>query len=339
MSTYSTRAQARHRKLKHEGLPIPPELQKEIDDEKNAPPSLIREGEETVIDYSGGEVASFTTGLKLLAGLSFLCVAISYLVTGTPFWGSETKLVNPRYLRYWATERGFGTKPYRVFTESELAIYDGTPEHLELINNTPELKKHPYTILLAINGTVYDVSASPHTYGPGGSYSFFSGKDASRAFITGCFQQDLTYDLRGLEDYNYVPAKIVKRNILEDTTTVFVDDNKDGMAYAREVLLGWSRFFDEMSPKYWKVGTLIHQYNYSSDPNGEIWPLREKCGSRWTAAEKDSGHGQHGHGHHGDGGHPGMAGRGMMPPGFRDKYILQKREKPYFEPDQRKSDE
>lgn len=328
MSSYSTRAQARHRKLKSQGLPIPPELQKELDDERNAPPSLIREGEATVVDYSGGEVASFTTGLKFVLGLSILCVAISYLVTGTPFWGSDTKYLNPRFLRYFATERRFGTKPYRVFTESELAIYDGTPEHLELINNTPELKKHPYTILIAINGTVYDVSAAPEIYGPGGSYSFFSGKDAARAFITGCFQQDLTYDLRGLEDYNYIPTKVVKRNILENKEEVVVDDNKDGMAYARETLLGWSRFFDEMSVKYWKVGTLIHKYNYSSDPNGEIWPLREKCGSRWTGGgDKGNSNGHHDK-HGGDG---SMRGRGMMPPGFKDKYILQKRKKLHFE--------
>jgi len=36
-------------------------------------------------------------------------------------------------------------------------------------------------------------------YGPGGAYGFFSGKAAARAFVTGCFKDDLTHDIRGLD--------------------------------------------------------------------------------------------------------------------------------------------
>jgi hypothetical protein len=35
-------------------------------------------------------------------------------------------------------------------------------------------------------------------YGPRGSYSFFAGRDASRAYVTGCFETHLTHDVRGL---------------------------------------------------------------------------------------------------------------------------------------------
>lgn len=52
---------------------------------------------------------------------------------------------------------------------------------------------------MAVNGSVFDVSANSHTYGPGGPYHFFSGRDASRAYVSGCFKDDLTYDTRGLE--------------------------------------------------------------------------------------------------------------------------------------------
>lgn len=53
---------------------------------------------------------------------------------------------------------------------------------------------------LAIKGDVFDVSAKRYIYGPGGSYSFFAGRDASRAYVTGCFKEHLTHDVRGLTD-------------------------------------------------------------------------------------------------------------------------------------------
>jgi predicted heme/steroid binding protein len=70
-------------------------------------------------------------------------------------------------------------------TDIELTKYDGSDP--------------TKPIYLALNGTIYDVSASPQTYGPGGSYHFFAGRDAARAFLTGCFAEDTTPDLRGVE--------------------------------------------------------------------------------------------------------------------------------------------
>lgn len=62
---------------------------------------------------------------------------------------------------------------------------------------------------MAVNGTVYDVSAAPSTYGPGGPYHIFAGRDATRAFVTGCFQQDLTPDIRGVEEMFMPVYKVV----------------------------------------------------------------------------------------------------------------------------------
>jgi predicted heme/steroid binding protein len=76
-------------------------------------------------------------------------------------------------------------------TPSQLSTYDGS---------NPDLP-----IYLSINGTIFDVSAGRHTYGPGGSYSVFAGRDATRAFVTGCFLEDTTDDMRGAE-LIYVPV-------------------------------------------------------------------------------------------------------------------------------------
>ncbi|KAG6438043.1 hypothetical protein SASPL_102976 [Salvia splendens] len=75
--------------------------------------------------------------------------------------------------------------PPRLFTAEELALYNGTGQHLP--------------ILLGILGSVFDVSKGKSHYGAGGGYNHFSGRDASRAFVSGNFTGDgLTDNLHGL---------------------------------------------------------------------------------------------------------------------------------------------
>ncbi len=59
-----------------------------------------------------------------------------------------------------------------AFSEVELQHYRGQTD------DTP--------IYLAIRGRVYDVTAGRSYYGPGRSYHSFVGRDATRAFGTGC---------------------------------------------------------------------------------------------------------------------------------------------------------
>lgn len=66
----------------------------------------------------------------------------------------------------------------------------------------------PCSLSVAIDGDVYDVSSSAKTYGPGGGYSIFAGKDAARAFITGCFKTHLTHDLRGMTEKDMVVSPL-----------------------------------------------------------------------------------------------------------------------------------
>jgi len=79
----------------------------------------------------------------------------------------------------------------RIFTKEELKQYDGSQEG-----------KGPF---LAILGLVFDVSAKPETYGPGGGYGFFSGVDGSRAYVSGQFDEDgLIDDVAGLSNNDYL---------------------------------------------------------------------------------------------------------------------------------------
>ncbi|KAJ4448221.1 hypothetical protein ANN_10235 [Periplaneta americana] len=67
-----------------------------------------------------------------------------------------------------------------------------------------ELSKHSEAnqgLYLAILGKVYDVGKGEKYYGTGGNYHFFTGRDGSRAFITGDFTESgLTDDVIGLSE-------------------------------------------------------------------------------------------------------------------------------------------
>ena len=99
------------------------------------------------------------------------------VVTGSLLWGAKGRLTDVR--SWWPTQK-------TLYSESQLAKFDGT-----------DPMKPVY---LAIDGDVYDVSEGRRIYGPGGSYSSFAGKDAARAYTTGCFQTHLTHDIRGLNE-------------------------------------------------------------------------------------------------------------------------------------------
>ena len=59
-------------------------------------------------------------------------------------------------------------------------------------------------LYLSILGQVYDVSSGRKNYGKDGGYSFFTGRDATRAYITGDFTNDLNSNLEGLKPEQFV---------------------------------------------------------------------------------------------------------------------------------------
>lgn len=138
-------------------------------------------------------------------------------------------------------------------TLEELAAYDG--------------KDESKPVYLAINNTIYDVSSGRRMYGAGGSYNFFAGKDASRAFVSSCFEEDLIGDTRGLEEM-YLPLDDAKIDS-QWTSTEMAKLKEAEMERAKErVYEGYSHWvnFFANSKKYSFVG-------YVKRPKG--WPANE----------------------------------------------------------------
>ena len=75
-----------------------------------------------------------------------------------------------------------------------------TPEELAKYNGR-QTSRNP--IYIGILGQVFDVTPGKHHYGPDGSYSFFAGRDASRAYVTGKFQDDLNDDVQDLKPEDF----------------------------------------------------------------------------------------------------------------------------------------
>ncbi|KAF2203459.1 cytochrome b5 [Delitschia confertaspora ATCC 74209] len=217
--------------------------------------------------------------LRVLGGMLLLSSLMSYLSTsGTSLtWG---------YNPWWTRAREWRSlvKGEVRLTDEQLKEYDGS------VPGKP--------IYLALNGTIYDVSASPKTYGPGGSYHFFAGHDAARAFLTGCFAEDITPDLRGVEEM-YIPKDAPSTDTPSDSEDPVVAAKRSAKAHdkrrapltkaqlkirreqelrnarkqMKEGLEGWHALFrgDKGKP-YHKVGEVVREEGWL-----ERLPRRKLC--------------------------------------------------------------
>ncbi|GAA5978220.1 hypothetical protein JCM11641_001139 [Rhodosporidiobolus odoratus] len=147
---------------------------------------------------------------------------LSRALTQSWLFGYEGRWSNPRNV-YSAL---FPRKPL-VLSETQLAMHDGTNPSMPLY--------------IGIDGDIFDVSdGGMRSYGPGGAYHVFAGRDAARAYVTGCFQTHLTHDLRGFTE--------------KDLATL---DN-------------WKKFYASHA-KYQRIGTVVHP------PIDPLSPIPEPC--------------------------------------------------------------
>jgi len=158
------------------------------------------------------------------------------------------------------TQKEETTTRERVLTALELAKYDGS-------DGSPGL-------FLAMLGVVYDVSKGPQYYGPGGGYSFFSGKDASRAFVSGQFDDEgLVQDVGGLSSGDYLG--------LEEWTSFYEKD------YVRVGLVEGA-FYDMNGEvtQHWKdLQGWIEVAREERDKQDVEKQMFPPCNVEWTKAE------------------------------------------------------
>jgi len=151
----------------------------------------------------------------------------------------------------------------KVFTSQELRAHDGSDPS----------GKGPY---LAFLGHVFDVSKGKEHYGPGGGYSFFAGRDASRAYVTGEFdEKGLSDDVMGLETDSYLG--------LEEWLTFYKSD------YMQVGVLA-GRYFDadgEPTEYTRQVRHLVEAAEAAKAAKLEEHDVFPPCNSAWS---QDKGH-------------------------------------------------
>ena len=147
----------------------------------------------------------------------------------------------------------------RIFTKTELSKYSQSSD----------------VLYLALLGKVYDVSKGRQHYGKDGGYSFFSGIDGSRAFVTGEFNKEgLVDDVSDLSPSDYLGLQgwidMYETDYIYVGKLVgfFYDENGN----ERE----GKRMFDKKleEARIWKAG---------QEEEKKLYP---ECNSRWT---KDTG--------------------------------------------------
>ncbi|XP_050691044.1 neuferricin-like [Eriocheir sinensis] len=145
----------------------------------------------------------------------------------------------------------------KLFTSEQLKKFDGKDE-----------SKGPY---LSILGRVYNVRKGKKHYGPGGGYEFFSGRDASRSFVSGDFSEaGLVDDVSGLSGSDYIG--------LDEWVKFYDSDYK----YIGKLI---GRYYDkngEPTPFYYETQKWISEAYAKKEKDNVEKKIFPPCNSEWN---------------------------------------------------------
>ncbi|WOL14701.1 putative steroid-binding protein 3 [Canna indica] len=141
---------------------------------------------ESIDAYTGLSPVAFFTIVALMVGVYFL--VSGFFVYPEDEAASKSSPPPPQQQ----------APPPEPFVPPEpVQVGDITLEELQAYNGSDPKKP----LLMAIKGQVYDVSIGRLFYGPGGAYSFFAGRETSRALALMSFDpRDLNSDLEDLNE-------------------------------------------------------------------------------------------------------------------------------------------
>lgn len=179
---------------------------------RNRKKKVVEESIEAIVEEDSG--FSVFDVIRMIVGFLLLNSVVSYVFTGEIDYG-YSKLPRATFIRspFSYIRYNYFHDPIS-FTLDELALYNGTD--------------HDLPVYISLNDTVYDVSYKRKLYQPGGSYSFYGGKELSFSLATNC----LNYK-GGIDNVELTPEEIRR-------------------------LKGWIQFYNV---KYFKIGKIINESN------------------------------------------------------------------------------
>jgi len=147
----------------------------------------------------------------------------------------------------------------RLFTKEELAKYDDSDSSLP--------------VYLAIMGEVFDVTKG-HYYKKNGGYHFFTGKDGTRAFVTGEFnEKGLIPDVEGLP-----PQQVLA---IDEWRQFYHKDYK----YVGKLIGHYYDYDGNPTEGYIKAQALIAQGLADKDQEAKEKEIYPGCNSKWSQDE------------------------------------------------------